>query len=380
VSDGIIAGYVLKLARESAGLTQPALAEALDIDTGTLQSWESGRRSLAATNVRDFMGLRLRLLGLGVQPRLIEAIDEALSADHVLDHVLSSDPGRADPGAHPLAGWLLPRAVSSMLAWPLTGALPPALRDLPPLLRRRGPVPAAPPLTAAQRQRFFAHLRATADRLRASDLVGHDQRALFTHQAYYRVGWDVAPESTAWLHRAYAEHTRGGEVGHRWSADWLAARALVIALACHGDPEPLRHFVRTGHSSDQTEVANLNYWAYWIGELSERQQSQSFMPRTDVFERWSGRRLTHHLVGRLGGDGHAAADVELNVHSLSALLNRPAPRHLLEHDAALASALRAAADRLTSAPTPLSPHARRELSRILARTPAHTRNAVETSR
>src|SRR5215471_16663246 len=149
--DGIIAGYVLKLARESAGLTQPALAEALDVDTGTLQSWESGRRSLAATNVRDFVRLRLCLLNLGVRARLIDAIDDALSADHILDHALEA--GDADPAAHPLAGW------------PLTGVPPAALRGPSPLPRRRGPVPAGPTLTSDQRERFFTNLRATADRL-----------------------------------------------------------------------------------------------------------------------------------------------------------------------------------------------------------------------
>ncbi|TMC11950.1 MAG: helix-turn-helix domain-containing protein [Chloroflexi bacterium] len=82
--DGIIAGYVLKLARESVGLTQPAMAAALDVDAGTVQSWETGRRSLAATSVRDFVRLRLRLLHLGVAGNVIDAIDDALSADYIL--------------------------------------------------------------------------------------------------------------------------------------------------------------------------------------------------------------------------------------------------------------------------------------------------------
>ena len=373
--DGIIAGYVLKLARESAGLTQPALAEALDVDTGTLQSWESGRRSLAATSVRDFVRLRLCLLNLGVRPRLIDAIDDALSADHILDHAL--DAGDADPAAHPLAGWLLPRVVSNMLGWPLTGVPPASLRGLSSLPRRRGPVPAGPTLTSDQRERFFANLRATADRLRASPLVDHERRALFVQQAYYRAGWDEGSESRAWLYQAHGWHARASEAGFRWSADWLASRSLVIALACHGDPEPLRHFVRTGHQSDQTETANLNYWAYWVGELGERQRSQSFMPRADVLQRWRGGRLLGHLVERLPG---CPPDVELNIHSLATLLERPVPRHLLEHDAALASSLRVSLDLLTSGSVPLSAHARRELDRVAARTPASTWNVVETSR
>ncbi len=372
--DGVIAGYVLKLARESASLTQPALASALEVDTGTLQSWESGRRSLAATNVRDFVRLRLRLLQLGVAPNLIDAIDDALSADYLLGYVLRTDPDEADPAEHPLACWLLPRSVSAMLAWPLTGTPPSALRVPAVPHRRRGPVPTGPALTGTERQRFFVHLRGAANRMRLSRRAHRDRRALFTHQAYYRAGWDRSADSTRWLRRAYANHTREPGSLTRWSADWLAARALVIALACHGDPEPLCHFVRTGHQSDETEIANLNYWAYWIGELGERQQSHKFMPQSDVFQRWSGGRLTAHLVGRLRPD----PDLELNVHTLVTLLHRPAPRHFLEHDDTLASRLRAALDRLSAGTTHLSTHARRELDRI-ARLTAPMRRAAAGS-
>jgi transcriptional regulator with XRE-family HTH domain len=362
--DGIIAGYVLKLARESIGLTQPALAAALEVDTDTLQSWETGRRSLAATNVRDFVRLRLRLLHLGVAANVIDSIDDALSADYILGSVLHARPEEADPADHPLAAWLLPRAVSTMLAWPLIGR-PPAVH-LDPRRRRRGPVPGGPTLTGAERARFFANLRAAADRLRGSRLAQHDRRALFAHQAYYRVAWDTTPASTEWLRLAYADHTSVSNSLHRWSADWLGARALVLGLSFHGDPEPLRHFVRAGFQSDQTEIANLNYWAYWVGELGERQKSHAFMPRADVYERWSGGRLTAHLVYKLA-DG---PDVELNVHTLARLLERPAPRHFLEHDVALAAALEAAVDQLTAGPECLSPHARRELEGIAAFTSA----------
>jgi hypothetical protein len=46
------------------------------------------------------------------------------------------------------------------------------------------------------------------------------------------------------------------------------------------------------------------------------------------------------------------------------------PRHLLEHDAALTATLRTATDRLTAGAASLSAHARRELDRIVAHTPA----------
>jgi transcriptional regulator with XRE-family HTH domain len=362
--DGIVAGYVLKLARESIGLTQPALAVALEVDTDTLQSWESGRRSLAATNVRDFVRLRLRLLHLGVAANVIDSIDDALSADYILGSVLHARPDDADPAEHPLAAWLLPRVVSTMLAWPLIGRPPAAHLEPARQRRRRGPVPGGPTLTSAERARFFANLRTAADRLRGSRLAQHDRRALFAHQAYYRAAWDTTPASTEWLRLAYADHTSTSGSLHRWSADWLGARALVLGLSFHGDPEPLRHFVRAGFQSDQTEIANLNYWAYWVGELGERQKSHAFMPRADVYERWSGGRLTAHLVYKLDN----GPDVELNVHTLARLLERPAPRHFLEHDVALAAALRAAVDQLTADRTRVSAHARRELEGIAAMT------------
>jgi hypothetical protein len=120
--------------------------------------------------------------------------------------------------------------------------------------------------------------------------------------------------------------------------------------------------VRHGFQSDQTEIANLNYWAYWIGELGERQHSHHFMPRTEVFQRWSGDRLTAHLIGKLANE----PDVELNVHTLARLLERPAPRHLIESDKVMAAALRAAVDELTAGPSRLSVTARRELDGIVA--------------
>jgi DNA-binding transcriptional regulator YiaG len=53
-STGIVSGFVLKLARQSASLTQEQLAEALTVGVSTIQRWESGRRPLAAMNAGDF--------------------------------------------------------------------------------------------------------------------------------------------------------------------------------------------------------------------------------------------------------------------------------------------------------------------------------------
>jgi hypothetical protein len=51
-------------------------------------------------------------------------------------------------------------------------------------------------------------------------------------------------------------------------AGLLEARSASVALALAGDSTRLYDFV--DHMTDRSaEVANLNYWAYWIGELSD---------------------------------------------------------------------------------------------------------------
>lgn len=60
-SIGVVSGFVLKLARQSAALTQDKLAEVLTVDVTTVQGWESGRRPLSAMNAGDFLRLSGRL-------------------------------------------------------------------------------------------------------------------------------------------------------------------------------------------------------------------------------------------------------------------------------------------------------------------------------
>jgi DNA-binding XRE family transcriptional regulator len=56
--DGIITGYLLKLIRQSAGLSQEGLAEQVGVDSNTVQGWETGRRSLTGTRVATLVELR----------------------------------------------------------------------------------------------------------------------------------------------------------------------------------------------------------------------------------------------------------------------------------------------------------------------------------
>jgi hypothetical protein len=124
---GLISGYVLKLTRESLGLTQEGLAEHLDVDKHTLQAWESGRRPLSATQVFGFVGLRNRLRVLGAAAPLVDTLSAAMEADYVLGYTLGIDADAVDPCSHPLARWVLPQAVSEMIAWAVTGHTPPGL-------------------------------------------------------------------------------------------------------------------------------------------------------------------------------------------------------------------------------------------------------------
>src|SRR5437879_2353891 len=89
--DGIISGYVLKLARESIDHTQVEIAQQLRIDPQTVHSWETGRRSLAATNVRDLVDLRLRLFNLGVDTALVDSLNPALEADYIISQMVVTE-------------------------------------------------------------------------------------------------------------------------------------------------------------------------------------------------------------------------------------------------------------------------------------------------
>jgi hypothetical protein len=62
---GVVAGFVLKLSRQTAGLTQEKPAELLGVDATTVQGWESGRRPLAAVGAGELVKLSARLTRAG---------------------------------------------------------------------------------------------------------------------------------------------------------------------------------------------------------------------------------------------------------------------------------------------------------------------------
>ncbi|MFC5003752.1 hypothetical protein ACFPIJ_38755 [Dactylosporangium cerinum] len=67
-------------------------------------------------------------------------------------------------------------------------------------------------------------------------------------------------------------------------------------------------------------MANLNYWAYWLGELSDEQTSDAFMLDADT-QSWTGVRLLQHLVRRLEAQ---SPHLPLNICTTHALVaSRP---------------------------------------------------------
>jgi hypothetical protein len=342
---------VLKLTRESAGLTQAGLAERLDVDISTVQAWESARRPLTAMKSSDLVRLRTLMLRLGALPRMFEVLADAVEADVVIADSVSVAPQSSDMTMHPLAASVHRRSLTSLLTWPLTGDWPPQLEQAPQsAVVRRGPVPAMPMLGTDDRTRFFDHLVVVADRCRG------DNHALLRRQAIYLLGFDERRDTVEWL---AAEQRRAVQAAT--STDdipaWVAVRSSAVALAQHGHTDPLRAFVAGGLTTDTQVLANLNYWAYWVGELPDRQPDDMFMMRTRP-EHWSGTRLFPHLVSRLcpGSD-----QAELYIRTLWTLIaTHPA---LLQRDRAFCSAALTKVEEMAAEPD-LTAKARQELDSV----------------
>lgn len=105
----------------------------------------------------------------------------------------------------------------------------------------------------------------------------------------------------------------------------ILARSAAIALARQGDPEPVRHYIAKTRDSDKHALANLIFWAYWLGEISDTYTSDGDMVATGA-DAWSGLRLMKHLLIYLSDPING----EINAYSLWTLvLSRPS---LLERD------------------------------------------------
>jgi transcriptional regulator with XRE-family HTH domain len=347
---GVVSGFLLKLIRESMGFTQVQLATRLSVDVASVQGWESGRRPLAALRAVDLRRLRFQLLRWGAQPTLLDTLEEAIQADLVITDAARIGDQLVEADWHPLGAAVHRCKLSDLVTWPFTGTVPTALRDFVTVRVRRGPVRAQPTLTERERTCFFDHLLMIADAHR------YEIASLARRQAIYLLGFDTRASTVEWLRVKQLRALRHAE-RHGCVPSWVVVRSSAVALAYGGDRDPLRAYLQHALTTDQSEQANLNYWAYWVGEIDCIQVNDKFMERVDP-RSWNGVRLLGHLLGLLHpGSGHA----ELNLHTLWALLlTHPA---LLDNHPHLRSATARTIDELAG-DHDLSVRARRELSDI----------------
>jgi hypothetical protein len=121
----------------------------------------------------------------------------------------------------------------------------------------------------------------------------------------------------------------------------MEARSASVALAASGDSSRLHDFVE--HLDSRGAIANLNYWAHWIGERTDDQVDDGFMFDDDA-RLWSGVRLMKHLVWRLAPE---SPHLPLNLYTLHALIaSRPV---LLDGPTHVRSSLDTMLDRLAGA-------------------------------
>ncbi|HET9254755.1 MAG TPA: helix-turn-helix transcriptional regulator [Pseudonocardiaceae bacterium] len=345
-----MSGFLFKLIRESAGLTQVQLAEQLGVDVASVQGWESGRRPLASLRVADLTRLRFQMLRCGARPILLPMLTDAIQADLIIGEAVQAGTQLVDPDGHPLGATVHQRKLSDMITWSFTGQAPESLQDFGTDRIRRGPVPVHPTLSEEKRERFFDHLAEIAETFTREDAT------LARRQAIYLLGFDTRTSTADWLR---TEHSRALRDAGRTDdvPSWVAVRSSAVALSHSGDREPLRILLRHSLEHDRLEQANLNYWAYWVGEIDQVQVDDDFMNRID-HKGWSGVRPLEQLLELLHP---GSVQAELNLHTVWALLL--AQPTLLSNYPHLRSATAAMVEKLTE-DRDLSPQARRELSDI----------------
>lgn len=348
---GVISGFLLRVIRATGDppLSRELVAQRLGISSDYYGGIETGRRPLSRVNLEQSLMLRQILLRAGCDAELIVLLDSALEADMVIDHAVRVGTDFQLGEIHPLDAWVLRRQTVELIAWPLGRRVPswmPKPVNSPGYKSPR--LPERPELDGEARQRFFAHLR------RVADITIGRPALLLRRQALYLLSFDPQPDAPTFLahHRGRLPHGLAG-----WSEQWPAARSLAASITRQGDRTMLLDFITRGlGEDDRAETANLNYYAYWVGEGAGVQRDDTFMPET--IGTWRGDVLLRHLTERLdGGMGY----VDLTVHTLWALV--AAKPHLLAEDFGLRLDLRTRVESLLDT-RPVSPQALSELAAI----------------
>ncbi|GAA4952505.1 hypothetical protein GCM10023205_12120 [Yinghuangia aomiensis] len=348
---GLLSGFVFKLAREGASLSQERLAEHAGVDKATVQGWESGRRPLAAVQAWRLMALRKTFLRLGTNPALLAMFDDAMEADAVIGHALTQRADISNVDQHPLGSWVFTRATTHMIAWALNGSPPAALPRSPQgSAPRRGPAPLAPSLPASEKAALFTHLREAA----AVAQRAGEHGALLRRQALYLCSYDAAGDTHAWLADMRAARPRRTA---RSGPEWADTRSVATSLTRYGDRDALHAFILACANDEANETANLAYWAYWLGLDPLPRADDSFMAARTP-SAWEGVPLLRRLADRLDP---SLGCIDLNVHSVWALL--ALHKGVLLADRALLADLGDRVDRLLDSST-VSARSRRELESV----------------
>jgi DNA-binding transcriptional regulator YiaG len=289
---GRLSGAVLTAVRHELDLAPDRLAADAGQHAATVVGWETAARPLTTATYGELQRLRHQLQVAGAPAARLQVFDNALQADTILDDL------DAPPDRHPL-GLLVPdRALTELLGWAMTGHTPRDLDGLPAVLE----------VDTADRDRLAAALRDTTEHPTGSP----DTAAMIRRQAEYLLAGHEP--SRAWVTEAADTEQRYAGDLSTWSPRWPVARTAAISAAVAGDPAPLERFAAEGLSSDAGQAANLNYWAYWMGESTERWATDVDMTRPAG---WAGHKLLRTL---LDGLEQRVPYRELTAHTLWALL------------------------------------------------------------
>jgi transcriptional regulator with XRE-family HTH domain len=277
---GRIAGAVLQAIRSELGLTQVQLADALKVSVDVVQAWESGRRALSSLKIADLYRYCRNLRQMGADQHKLTLLTRAVEADLILGDIThETAPSTKD---HPLATGVPDRLLTELLAWPLNGRPPRSLQGGP---------STRTPLRPGERDEVAALLRAAADQ--ADD---DENGAMLRRQIKYLLAGHE--KSLPWAQDMVRRDLRKIDHIDHWTPTWAVIRSIAVSETINGDTDFLAAFIRRGLETDEGKTANLNYWAYWTGEMNDRWTTDSQMLTTEL-QSWNGERLLDSLSDSL---------------------------------------------------------------------------------